>query len=151
MAFDQSLGGAADILWDGENPRSFTGRARTVISGGQFVVVSGADSAVGSNAAGFNPGSIVVNLIADSDHVNGIALGNAGSNELVTVATRGAYIVKSADSISGGIGVYAISGVAAGQQAVCAMPVDISYSGAQIGRAITAGGSEHFLIVDFNF
>ena len=143
-------GGAIEVLWDGENPRTFTGRADTVISGGQFVVVTSSD-AMGSTVSSYTPGSITVGLIADSNYANGIALLNTGSNELVTVATRGAYITLSADNISGGVGVYCFSGVDAGQQAVKAVPIDLNWSGTQVGRAIIGGGSENFLIVDFSF
>lgn len=143
-------GGAIEVLWDGENPRTFTGVATTAISGGQFVVVTGADC-IGSTVSSFNPGSIAVGLIPNSDYANGIALNNAGSEDLVTVATRGAYITISADSISGGALVYPFSGVDSGQQCVKVCPVNLNFSGTPCGRAITAGGSEQFLIVDFNF
>ena len=143
-------GGAVDIISDGEVPRSFTGRARTVISGGQFVTVSGAANVVGSVASLYIPGSIVIDLIANSNYAVGIALHNAGSNGTLSVATRGVYIATSADAISGGAAVYLISGTV---QGIGAVPVGISYSGAQVGRAITAAesGTNLFALVNFNF
>src|SRR3990167_7990574 len=143
-------GGALDIIFDGEVPRTFTGRARTVISGGQFVTVSGAANVIGSTIADFITGSIVVGLLVDSNHAVGIALKNTGSNQLVTVATRGTFITTYSDAISGGVGVYPVSGTI---QSVASVPSSISFSGTQVGRAITAGasGTNLFGIVNFNF
>lgn len=143
-------GGALDIIFDGGVPRSYTGRAREVISGGQFVVVSGAANVVGSTISSYIPGSIIFTLIKDSNYANGIALHNAGSNEVLSVATRGQYIANCADAISGGNAVYPINGTI---QGVGAIPIGISYSGTDVGRAITAAdsGTNHYLIVDFSF
>ncbi|MCH7568492.1 MAG: DUF2190 family protein [Nanoarchaeota archaeon] len=143
-----AVGGAIDIVFDGGVPRSFSARAREVISGGQFVVVSGAQAVVGSTIAEYIPGSIVVTLIKDTDFANGIALHNVGSNEVVAVATRGTYITVSADAISGGAAVYAFNTL---PHAVKKAPINENYSGTIIGRAITAAGSEEFLLVDFSF
>ena len=143
-------GAAVDIVFDSEVPRSFTGRARQVISGGQFVTVSGAANVVGSEVQTFIPGSVVVSLIADTNYAVGIALHNAGSNEVVSVATRGMYIANSADAISGGAGVYPVNGTV---QGVGHVPINISYSGTQVGRAITAAasGTQSYLLVNFAF
>ena len=145
-----STTGVTDIVFDGEVPRSFNGRARQVISGGQFVTVSGAANVIGSEMALFNPGSIVVSLIADSNYAVGIALHNAGSNDIVSFATRGAYIARSADAISGGQAVIPFSGTI---QAVKAQSTSISYSGTTIGRAITAAesGTSLYTLVNFSF
>lgn len=143
-------GGALDIIYDSEVPRTFTARARMTISGGQYVVVSGAANVVGSTSSLFIPGSVVVTLITGGDYANGIALNNVGSNGLVTVATRGAYIATSADVISGGNAVYLFSGTVQGVKSV---PITISYSGTPVGRAITASesGTNIFTLVDFRF
>jgi len=143
-------GGAVDIIFDGEVPRSFTGKAREVLSGGQFVTVSGAANVVGSVASLFSPGSITVALIGDTDYAVGIALHNAGSNETVSVATRGMYIATAADAVSGGAQVYPINGTV---QGVGVVPIGISYSGTAVGRAITASasGTNNFCLVNFNF
>lgn len=151
MGFGASAnGGALDIIFDGGVPRSLTGRARQVISGGQFVVVSGASNVVGSTITNFIPGSIVFALIGDTNYANGIALHNAGSNEVISVATRGVYIATAADAISGGNAVYPVNATIQGVKAV---PIGISYSGTPVGRAITAAdsGTNHYLIVDFRF
>ncbi len=143
-------GGAFDIIYDSEVPRTFTARAREVISGGQFVVISGAAGVVGSTAAGFITGSVVATLLVDTNHANGIALQNVGSNGLVTIATRGTYITNSADAISGGVAVYPVNGAVQGVKSV---PISISYSGTTVGRAVTAAasGTTSPLLVDFRF
>lgn len=143
-----AVGGAIDIVFDGGVPRSFSAKAREVISGGQFVVVSGAQNVVGSTIADFIPGSIVVTLIKDTNYANGIALHNVGSNEIVAVATRGTYITVSAGAISGGAAVYPFNTI---PQAVKQNPINENYSGTTVGRAVTAAGSEEYLLVDFSF
>jgi len=143
-------GGALDIIYDSEVPRTFTAKAREVISGGQFVAISGAAGVVGSAAALFIPGSIVAILIKDQNYANGIALQNAGSNTNVTIATRGTYIANSADAISGGAAVVPVNGTVQGLEVA---PIGISYSGTTIGRAVTAAASGTIspILVDFNF
>ena len=57
-------GGAVEIVYDSEVPRSFTGYAKQVISGGQFVTgyLSAAANVIGSTMAGFSTGSVVIFL-----------------------------------------------------------------------------------------
>ena len=140
----------AVVLFDGGNPRTFTAKARTVISGGQIVVTSGAANVVTSGANSYATGDIIVDLLNNSNRANGIALINTGSNEYVTVATRGAYIVRCSDIVSGGNAVYPRSGTF---QSVSAIPDNISYSGTNIGRAMTASasGTSSYALVDFRF
>ena len=152
MAFGAAAnGGALDIAFDGEVPRSFTGIARQAISGGQFVTVSGAANVVGSDMSSFVTGSIVVDLIANSNSAVGIALHNAGSNQLVSVATRGFYIANAAGIVSGGYAVYPVNGTV---QGVAMQPIT-AYSGGQIrvGTAITAAasGTTSYCLVNFAF
>lgn len=137
------------VLWDGESPRTFTGRARTVISGGEFVVVSGAANVVSSGADSFVTSDIVVDILNDSDYCNGIALNNVGSNGLVTVATRGTFISRCAGIISGGLPVIPFSGTL---QGVLAGHTTIDYSGNVIGRSITAAasGPNNYLLLSLN-
>jgi len=135
----------AVVLWDGENPRTFTAKAREAISGGTLVVSSGAANVVSSGADSYSTSDIIVTPIKDGNYCNGIALQNAGSNENITVATRGVYLLRSAGAISGGVGVYPVSGTS---QGVASVPISINYSGTEIGRALTAASSGNFLLVD---
>lgn len=147
---DPANGGALDILADGEVPRSFTGRARTVISGGQFVTISGAANVVGSVAALFNPGSVVFDLLnADENQAVGIALHNVGSNGTLGVATRGFWIATAGDIISGGYPIKVISGTVQ----YIAAAVGVAGSVQPVGRAWTAAasGTNLYSLVHFNF
>ena len=148
MAVGNTLG--AVCLWDGENPRTFTARAMETISGGQFVYISGADGAaqVGSQASSFITSDLDAALVDKFEMCNGDALNNAGSDELVTIATRGAYLIKAGGAISGGMlvttttspdAVAAVSSTAAGSE----------YGGV-IGRALTTAGSEDYCLVSLN-
>ncbi len=137
-------------IFDGENPRTYTGRARTVISGGNLVVVSGAANVVGSSADTFATTDIIVDIIQGANYANGIALNNAGSNTLVTVATQGAYLVRAATLLSGGVAVAPFSGTTG---AVQAASTSISFSGTIIGRTIipSISGTDSYALVDFHF
>lgn len=146
MAVGNLLG--AVCLFDGECPRTFTGVAMETISGGQFVYVSGADGTaqVGSQAASYQDGDLDVCLKDKFDLTNGIALTNAGSDELVTVATRGNYLVKAGGNISGGMLV--------ASDEDCVNPLASSAVGSEIygivGRAMTNAGSEDYCLVSLN-
>ena len=143
-------GGAVDIFADGGVSRSFTGVAREAISGGQFVTVSGAANVIGSTVETRSPGSIVVALIGDADYAAGIAAHNAGSNETLTVNTRGVYIATAAGIVSGGQQVHTVNGTV---QGVAGVPITASYSGTPVGRALlaSASGTNNFTLVNFNF
>jgi len=138
----------AVALFDGENPRTFTGKARETISGGQFVYVSGADATaqVGSRASSFADGDLEIALKDTYEMCNGLALSNAGSEDLVTIATRGKFLVKAGGAISGGMlvsceedCVLAISSAAVGSEMI-----------GYIGRALTNAGSEDYCLVALN-
>jgi len=147
MAVGNELG--AVCLWDGENPRSFTGTAKETISGGQFVYVSGASGTaqVGSQAASFGDGDLAIKLCDDISRCNGIALNNATSDGLLTIATRGNYLIKSAGAISGGTLVTQNGR----PDAVSAAGVTATGSWQGIvGRALTNAGSEDYCLVSLN-
>ncbi len=145
----------AVCIFDGENPRTFSAKARQTISGGWLVVVSGAANVVGSPASTYTTGDIIVDPIAGEIFCNGIALNNAGSDELVTVATRGAYLMRSAGVISGGQDVIPRSGIV-GEQGVMVVTsgTDVGhlYDSTIIGRAMTASasGTNLFALVSLN-
>lgn len=147
---DPAIGGVVDILYDGEVPRSFNGRARQVISGGQFVTISGAAQAVGSIAALYNTGSLVVDLLTgDENQVVGVAAKNTGSNGIVPVLTSFTGIATVGGVISGGYPVKAISGTV--QYVTNA--VGVAGSSQPVGRAwsASASGTNLYSLVKFNF
>ena len=92
----------AQVVMDGEVPRTFTAKATEVISGGQLVTISGASNDVGSQVSSFADGDLKAIGAIDAKLCNGIAINNAGSNELVTIATRGAYLMQAHGIVYGG-------------------------------------------------
>ncbi len=145
------------VVFDGDNPRTFSARARIVISGGDIVVSSGAATNFSSGADSFITSDLVMTLVSgasatgDIRFANGIALNTVGSNGIVSVATRGAYIVRSASPTSGGAIVSVVSGT--GGQGVKSTGFTSSVSGTPVGRAMSAAGSgtNRYLVVDFSF
>ena len=132
-------------VYDGENPCIFTGVAREVISGGEFVMISGAAGVVGSNIANFTSTDLVV-AITDSPHkCNGICVKTAGSNTAVSVARKGTYLVRAGGAVSGGAAVLALGG-----DCVMNVAIDSTGSTVSIGRAMSDGGSEAFVMLSLN-
>lgn len=142
----------AVVVFDGANPRIITAKAREVISGGQLVTVSGASGDVGSQISSFASSDLKVVGAIDATLCNGIALNNAGSNELVSFATRGAYLCQAHGIVSGGalVGHNASGGV---QNILNTGSVPLTTMGpTPIGRALTtsASGTSLFALIDFN-
>lgn len=137
----------AQVVMDGEVPRTFTAKAREVISGGFLVQISGATGDVGSQVSSFANGDLKVIGAQNPARCNGIALNNAGSNELVTVARRGAYLMNAGDIVSGGMQVFHNGSGAI----VNYHPSGIS-NGTPIGRALTtsASGTNAYSLVGLN-
>ena len=128
---------------DGGVPRTITGRAREAISGGQFVFASGAANVVNiSGLQSFVTSDILYAVSASGLQYNGIALANAGSNESLTIATRGLFIVGAEDTVTAGYPV-----VSVGFDGV----VNAVAAGPSIGRAITSAGSEGYCLVELGY
>jgi hypothetical protein len=142
----------AVCVFDGEVPRTFTGKARTAISGGQLVVVSGAANCVGSGVSSYVASDIELDLIANGDYCNGIALNNADSGAYVAVATRGSYLMRSAGVISGGQTVCPFSGTLQGVIANGISGTAAANLGTVIGRAqsASASGTALYALVSLN-
>jgi len=145
----------AQVIFDGDTPRTFTAKALETISGGFLVCVSGATSDVGSQVSSFVTGDLKVMGAQNVALFNGIALNNAGSNELVTVATRGAYLMRAGGIVSGG----ALVGHNASGNVLNWTPLTGSNAIAYdlmgpttVGRALTtsASGTSNFALVYIN-
>ena len=159
MAVSNTMG--TQIVWDGEVPRTFTATAAEVISGGEYIVCSGATSSVGSSISTFADGDIVANLVtADAvgvEKINGIALNVAASGALVTVATRGAYLVQAGGSVLVGYAIEAMDEELIQSLTSGTVPTGLYTrvaGGKKIGRALTAGVSgttDNYCLVYFNF
>jgi len=144
----------AVVFYDGENPRTFTAKAKEVISGGEFVFVSGATGVIGSRVDSIVDGDIQVALSAAKDRFNGVALNNAGSNGYVTIATRGAYLLRCGGSVFGGMLVETIADSVA-VQSLSSGPVPSAVhadvmAAKIIGRALSDGASGGFCLVDIH-
>lgn len=141
----------ANIVFDGDTPRTFPAKAREVISGGFLVQVSGATGDVGSQISSFADGDLTVIGAQNVKLCNGIALNNAGSNELVTIARRGAFLMNAGGVVSGGalVGHNASGGVVTwvGNASGTSIIQDTI-----IGRAMTtsASGTSNYALVSLN-
>lgn len=143
-----------EVVFDGDNPRTFTGIARETISGGQLVVVSGAgNNVIGSSISQYATSDIQVAKIVSPEAVNGIALNTVTSGQVITVATRGAYILGAAGSVLAGRLVEAVDSDNIQTLSSGAVPsaLHAKVPGAKIiGRAITEAGSEGFALIDLH-
>jgi hypothetical protein len=138
MAAGNPLG--AVPVFDGENPRTFTGIARETISGGELVFVSGPANAIGSAASSYATADLSVAKTAAATAVNGIALNTVTSGNLVTVATRGAFILKAGGSVNPGVAIQTIGDHVAVEESTTAENI--------IGRALSVASSGNFALCD---
>ena len=132
-------------VFDGESPRIVTGKAAATLSGGNFVVFSGAAAGtVGSSLSQFSAADLVVNQMVNPHQVNGLLLQNVASGGYCSVARGGTYIGRAGTAISGG---NALVATATGD---CVNAVGIGSTGsiAPIGRALSNAGSEAFVLFD---
>ncbi len=92
-------------------------------------------------------GDLVIKLCDDISRCNGLALNNVTSDELITIATRGNYLIKAANDISGG-NLVIQNGI---PDAVSAAGITStgSWQGL-VGRALTNAGSEDYCLVSLN-
>lgn len=141
----------AQVVFDGANPRTFTARAREIISGGQFVNISGIAD-VSSGISSYADGDLTVVGAINIALCNGIALNNAGSDEVVTIATRGAYLCSAGEIVSGGARViHNASGAVANFLNTGSVPTT-SLGHTPIGRALTtsASGTDLYSLIYLN-
>ncbi|MHA1690096.1 MAG: hypothetical protein ACTSU7_00530 [Candidatus Heimdallarchaeaceae archaeon] len=138
-------------ITDYGNPANLTGVARETISGGQIVGVSGATGKVSSGLSSFSSSDIEFCVCDDSENAVGIALNTVTSGNVLAVATNGVFILPCAGSVFAGRIVKAVASTDAvanlGSQAVPANAEDASIAGNIFGRALTAGASGGFAVV----
>jgi hypothetical protein len=93
----------AQVIMDFGNPGIITGKARTVLSGGDLVqIFSGTASLTGSSASTFQNADIIFQKAEDTKLFAGIVVQNTGSNQYAPVATEGFYLMRAAGVVSGG-------------------------------------------------
>lgn len=136
-------------LFDGGVPYLVTIRSSAGTTGGQLIFFSGLSNAVSSGANSFVTNDMVVGGAASGILFNGIVtspgLNPSGTNNYVTVGTKGTYIITSAGTIIGGDPVFANGGDAVIGLTSTGIVVAGSYY--PIGRAWTPAGSEGFTVV----
>src|SRR3990167_7607380 len=87
-------------VFDGGNPRIITGRAGVdIVSGGVFVYASGTTGIVSSGINSFVSSDIKFVGDASGLAFNGICVQTTGSNEYMSVATRGVFILQCVGSV----------------------------------------------------
>ena len=141
----------AVVIGDGAQPRLFSAKAREVISGGTLVQISGATGDVGSGVSSYDTSDLTVIRAQNISLCNGLATINAGSDEWTSVATRGDFLMRAGEIVSGGalVGHNASGNVVnwVGDISGTAVIIDT-----HIGRAKTtsASGTNNFALVALN-
>lgn len=130
-------------IFDGGNPRIIGGEAREAITAGHLVFSSGATGVVSSGANSFTTADIKFATGASGLQFNGIAVQAATSGNEVSVATRGSVLVRCYGTVTAAFPVKC-----EGTHAVADAAVD--QGGNIIGRAVTAGASGGYALIDIN-
>jgi len=119
------------------NPKVISAYAREVISGGQFVTGSTAAGVVSSGTSSFDTSDVKVYVNGSGAAFTGIALNNAASGALVTVAVEGVFLLEARGTVLGGN----LLGTAGGDSVTLAAAFDHI-----AGRAITGATSGLYLV-----
>ena len=130
----------AEVLFDGGVPRILSGKARTNISGGVLVFSSGATGVVSSGADSFVTSDLTFAIDASGAQFTGIALQDTGSNQYVSVARRGDFLLTCNGNINAGTLV-----ACDGSNAVLACGSEEATK--VIGRAVSSGASGGYALV----
>lgn len=144
-------------IFDGGTPRIISALNPIGVTGGQLVFFAGTADVVSSGADSFVTSDIVVSGLASGTSFNGIVTspGNSasGTNNYVSVATAGAFIIAAGSDVRGGKAVEVMDVDAIrtlGSHIVAASYDDGGASGGRkIGRAYTdaSSGTLNFAIV----
>ncbi len=141
-------------IFDGGAPRVITGYAKEAVSGAWFLGASGAAGVISSGTDSFVTSDIELFHTIGSGNFVGIALHNAASGGVVSVATRGTFLVEA----SGG------TNVLAGTKVGCNDDDEVIYIGSgdlgaageivpgltDIGRIWTTGSDSEFVVLDLH-
>lgn len=128
-------------IYDFGSPKLVSGYARTAMSGGALVFISGAGDTVSSGANSFVPkADLLFTTVASGNLFNGIATQTAASGASVTVAVEGVAIITANGTVTCGQTV-----LCDGNDAVA----NGTTAGTVIGRALTTATSGGFALVHF--
>lgn len=129
-------------VFDGGAPRIIGGYARNErISGGVFVFASGAADVVSSGLNSFVTADLLFSRDASGGQFNGICISTTAVSGLISVATRGVFILTANGTVTAGTTVLCdgFNAVATGTTA-----------GRVIGRALTEATSGGYALIDLN-
>lgn len=133
-------------ITDGGAPRIITGYAKEIVSGGQFMGASGAAGVVSSGADSFGPTDIEFFHTTGSGNFVGIALFDAVSGAVLSVATRGSFLLP----VSGAI-------ILGGTKVTCNNDSELITGsnaglsvGGHIGRSWSTGSDSDYVIADIH-
>jgi len=136
-------------IFDGGNPRIISGKVRNeIIRGGVFVFASGATGVVSSGANSFATSDLLFSRDASGGQFNGICVQTTEVSGTIAVATRGCFLLACNGSVIPGTRVECD-----GNNAVRSVGL---YAGSafdgqrSIGRALTAGASGGYALIDIN-
>ncbi|RLG00034.1 MAG: hypothetical protein DRN49_03505 [Thaumarchaeota archaeon] len=136
-------------IFDGGNPRIIGGKVRNeIISGGVFVFASGATGVVSSGANSFTSSDLLFSRDASGGQFNGICVQTTTVSGNIAVATRGSFLLVCNGSVIPGTRVECD-----GNNAVRSVGtyVGSAFDGQRaIGRALTAGASGGYALIDIN-
>ena len=128
-------------LFDGTVPRTITATAGVGVTGGQLIILSGLSNAISSGTSSYATTDLMVIGAASGALFNGLVItpGNtaSGTNNYVTIAQNGTWIITSAGTILAGEKVNANGG-----DAVVSVGGTSASGGWAIGRAVSPAGSE---------
>jgi hypothetical protein len=132
-------------IFDAGVPKSMSGYARSVISGGCFVYCSGASAVVSSGTDSFVTSDILVTSPASGLLFNGIAAFSAASGAPITFYTEGVF-----SCVCGGAVVAGTLVTTEGSNAVIPVgstSISVANGLGVIGRALTEGASGGYCLV----
>lgn len=128
-------------VFNSVNTEIISGRAREAMSGGMFVIVSGAADVVSSGLNSFVPTTDLLFCTGGSNTLfTGILTQDVASGASCSVMTKGSAIVRAYGTVTAGTTV-----VCEGTHAVATATT----AGAIIGRALTSASSGGFCLVQF--
>ena len=141
-------GAGPQPIYDGGVPRTISVTAGIGVTGGQLVFLSGANNCISSGVSSYNTNELRVAGAGSGRLFNGLVttpgLTASGTNNWVSIATDGTWIITAADTIEAGNPVWANGG-----DAVVGTQNTITGSYTPIGRARSPAGSEGFTAVKF--
>lgn len=131
-------------------PKIITALAADVISGGQYVYAVSGTAPVSSGLSSFAYGDFSVNVPASgTNYPVGVCTQNTGSNTPCPIILEGVIISQADGAINTGVFVGPINGAHA-VTAVGSQDNPILALNRVVGRALTAAGSEQFVVHTLN-